>query len=363
MRLLQSLVFLSMLFSMQLFAESHYDAIIDANYTGTAGKRINGIPVFRKIGEALLTVPEKNKEPFVIYIRKGRYNEKLSVDRPYVHFLGESGTNTVISYGDNGDSRDADGNRVGTWGSYTLRITAPDFYAANLVIENSFNYPANAALRDDDPKKVHNGQAVALMVTDGSDRVFFRDITVIGYQDSLFLDAGRSYFRHCKVLGHVDFIFGAGQAVFDECDVVSRNRANKNPTGYVTAPSTSITYPYGFLFINSRFVKETEDIAKGSVRLGRPWHPGADLKANGSTVFMNCYMDDHIGSEGYARISAVSDTGERVWFKLEPHSRFFEYGSRGPGALSSPNRPTLNDKEAVWYTSENVLNGWKPNLR
>ena len=61
-----------------------------------------------------------------------------------------------------------------------------------------------------------------------------------------------------------------------------------------------------------------------------------------------------------APISAVNAAGERVWFDLEPYSRFFEYGSHGPGAITSPKRPQLNKQAASWYTIENVLNGWVP---
>ena len=34
------------------------------------------------------------------------------------------------------------------------------------------------------------------------------------------------YFRDCDVAGHVDFIFGAGRAVFDDCTIVSRDRGS-----------------------------------------------------------------------------------------------------------------------------------------
>jgi pectinesterase len=212
----------------------------------------------------------------------------------------------------------------------------------------------------DDPRRVERMQAVALMTAGDSDRAVFDRVTVVGYQDTLFVDAGRSYFRDCKVVGHVDFIFGAGQAVFENCDIVSRNRANKNPTGYVTAPSTHVAQPYGLLFINSRLLKEDSYLPAGSVRLGRPWHPGAVRTAEGSAVFINCFMDDHIGPEGYAPISAVDSNGIRVWFEVDERSRFFEFGSHGPGGAPSEHRPQLTPGQAEWFTSDQALNGWNP---
>jgi pectinesterase len=338
----------------------HYSAIVNSRYSGEPGILVEGIPTFKTIREALHTVPEINENPFTIYIREGSYYEKLSIDRAHVHFIGENRSRTVISYDNSGDSPGPAGGICGTRGSYTLRIAAPDFQAENLTIENSFDYPDNALKADNDPAKVHNPQAVALMTTAESDRTILRNCTIRGYQDTLFPDAGRHYLYHCHILGHVDFIFGAGQAVFDNCDIISRNREGKNPTGYVTAPSTSIVFPFGFLFIDSHLLKESPDIPAGSVRLGRPWHPNADLKVSGSTVFISCYMDDHIGAEGYAPISSRDSSGQKIWFELKADSRFFEYGSYGPGAKSSPSRPTLEERAVSWYTIEHVLNGWIP---
>ncbi|MBN2365237.1 MAG: pectin esterase [Calditrichaeota bacterium] len=357
-----SLFFVSLLIFLacERIAVPSYHTVVDAGYSGTPGKIIDNSPTFATIGEALAAVPEDNESPFIIFIRKGRYHEKLSVDKANITFLGESRDETIISYDASGDSPDPQGGTYGTWGSFTLRITAPDFRAENLTIENGFDYPANAAKLDDDPTKVQNPQAVALMTDAGSDRAVFRNCKIVGYQDTMFANAGRHYFYQCQIMGHVDFIFGAGQAVFHDCDIVSRNRRRKNPTGYVTAASTPIMYPYGFLFVDSRLVKESPEIPDGSVRLGRPWHPAADPSVSGSAVFVRCYMDDHIGPAGYARISSRDSTGKRIWFDLEAGSRFFEYASYGPGAISSPDRPTLNEKAAEWYTPDQVLNGWVP---
>jgi pectinesterase len=339
---------------------THYQAVVAAWYSGPPGAVIDGAPTYATIGEVLSTVPKGNTVPFMIYIRRGRYHEKLSVDKANVYFLGESRDETIIRFDASGDTPDPDGGTYGTRGCFTLRITAPDFHAENLTIENGFDYPANAAKSDEDPTKVHNPQAVAIMTSDGSDRAVFRNCKIVGYQDTVFANAGRHYFYRCQILGHVDFIFGAGQAVFDGCDIVSRDRKGKNPTGYVTAPSTQIVYPYGFLFVGNRLIKETPDLPKGSVQLGRPWHPNADPQVSGSAVFVRCYMDDHIGSTGYAPVSSTDSTGRRIWFEVKADSRFFEYGSHGPGAINSPNRPALDDIAVKWYTAAHVLDGWKP---
>jgi pectinesterase len=337
-----------------------YQAVVIAGYAGTPGAIVDRLPTFATIGEALSIVPMENIIPFTIYIHIGRYYEKLRVDKPNVYFLGENRDKTIISYDVSGDTPNPSGGTYGTWGCFTLQITAADFHAENLTIENGFDYPANALKSDDDPTKVRNPQAVALMTAAGSDRAVFRNCKISGYQDTVFANAGRHYFFQCQILGHVDFIFGAGQAVFNDCEIVSRDRPGKDPTGYVTAPSTPASYPYGFLFIDCQLVKETPELPPGSVRLGRPWHPQADLRVSGSTVFLHCFMDDHIGSEGYAPISSVDSAGQRIWFEVKADSRFFEYDSYGPGAIESSQRPTLDNEAIEWYTATQVLNGWIP---
>lgn len=345
---------------MQFSFASEWHAIVDSKYAGRPGAVVDGTPKFATIQDALASIQKEDTIRFILNIKNGLYYEKLNVDIPNVYLIGESRDSTVITYDASADTPSPAGGTYGTQGSFTLQISAPGFRAENLTIENSFDYPANAAKSEDDPTKVQNPQAVALMTTQGCDRAEFCNCAIKGFQDTLFADAGRHYFYDCEISGHVDFIFGAGQAVFESCDLISRDRQGKNPTGYLTAPSTSITYPYGFLFIECRLLKETPALPAGSVRLGRPWHPGADLRADGSAVFIRCFMADHIGPEGYAPISSRDSNGERIWFEVGPDSRFFEFGSHGPGAIASPARPTIGEKEAAWYTTTHVLNGWRP---
>jgi polygalacturonase len=334
-------------------------AIVDGRFTGRDGDTVGGAPVFRTIGAALTSLPANGVGRAVVLVRNGRYREKLTIDRPYLTLRGESRDGTILTYDAAADTPSPGGGTYGTRGSFTLRIVAPDFRAERITIENAFDYPANLAKPDSDRTKLRNQQAVALMLDLGSDRASFVDVKLTGYQDTLFPNSGRSYFTKCEVWGHVDFIFGAGRAVFDDCDIVSRDRGSATNNGYVTAPSTPVSQTYGFVFLRSRLKKERPQMAAASVTLGRPWHPFADPNAIGSAVFIECWMDDHIGGKGWDRMSSVDSTGARIWYEPES-ARFFEYGTTGPGAVKSPSRRTLTAAEAKRYTPAAILDGWVP---
>ncbi len=310
------------------------------------------------IAAALAAAPE-DTIPYVIRIHNGRYNERIAVARPNVQFVGQSRDGTILSYDMAAGYRNPAGGIYGTRGSSVLRIAAPGFVLRNMTVENTFDYLANYAKAANDSTKLRDAQALAVMLDQGSDRAVFENCRLSGHQDTLFPNAGRSYFHRCVVSGSVDFIFGAGRAVFDETDIVSRDRGSKSNNGYITAPSTPIDQSYGFLIINSRLLKETPALAAGTVSLGRPWHPAGDPNAVGSAVFVNTWMDDHIGAEGWQPMNSVDAAGVRAVNKPED-ARFFEYRSKGPGAVPSPTRRVLTQSEAAKYTIAKVLDGWIP---
>ena len=332
---------------------------MDARHRGEDGATIGGTPTYRTIEAALAGAHPADTGRYSILVRNGRYREKLTVRRPNVSLVGESRDGVVLTFDAASDTPSPDGGTYGTRGSFTLRILARGFRARSLTIENAFDYMANAAKDRRDPTRFANPQAVALMTDGESDEAAFVDVRIVGHQDTLFANAGRVYFGDCIILGSVDFIFGAGTAVIENCEIVSRDRGSRTNNGYVTAPSTPLSRPYGFVFIRSRLTKESPAMAPHSVVLGRPWHPGAAEGVNSSAVYIDCWMDDHIGPRGWDRMSSVDATGTRIWYEPE-ESRFFEFGSTGPGAAASPRRRTLTSEDAAYYSADRVLRGWQP---
>lgn len=313
---------------------------------------------------AIDAAPADGTQPFRILLRTGIWREKITVDKPYIHLQGEDRKRSIIEYDAWSGQIATDGKPWGTRRSATMTITAPDFAASNLSILNSFDY--NAALAGPAPRDGANGfQAVALALTGQADRTSLHAVTISGHQDTLLTDAGHCAFDDCRIAGSVDFIFGAGTAWFDHCEIVSRLRRAQNLVrqGIIAAPSTLLARPFGLVFDHCRLTAEP-GIAAASVSLGRPWRPTTDFSdgrygnpaAVGHAAFMHCWMGAHVDPRGWEHMSYRDKHGTMIF--LEPEqARFHEYGSRGPGASSS--RRLLTDAQARLYSRQAVLDDWR----
>jgi pectinesterase len=282
-------------------------------------------------------------ERVTITVRPGRYREVVTVPRgkPPIRLAGATGDprDVVITFDNASRTKRADGSTFGTSGSATLTAHADDFVIRDLTIENRY-------VRDPDPA-VRDQQAVALKSE--ADRVEVRNVRLLGHQDTLYANAppgrtARQYFRDCHVEGDVDFIFGSATAVFDRCVIRALDR---NGWACVTAASTADAVRLGFLVVGSRV--ET-DGALGTVRLGRPWHPGGDPHAIAHVVIRDTWLDAAIAAEPWTDMSGFS------W----KAARFFEYRNTGPGAGTGTSRPQLRASEATSFTAREYFDDWDP---
>jgi pectinesterase len=249
----------------------------------------------------------------ILDIRPGTYRERLKIpqDLPRLSLAGAGAASTTVT------SSMSAKEAGGTFFSSIVEVNGAAFEASGITFENSFGI---------------GSQAVAISVH--SDRAIFRNCRFTGWQDTLYAAAGRHYYRHCVIEGHVDFIFGNAAAVFDNCQVHSRG------TGYIAAVNrTQPDQPTGFIFRNCRLTGEPGLLAKprqpsgapatatevpfpagnsgSGVFLGRPWRPYA------RTVFLNCWMGEHIRPEGWDNWRNPANQSTAF---------FAELGSTGPGA-------------------------------
>jgi pectinesterase len=349
----------------------HYDAIVDQRFTGAEGEAGGQPGIYRTVQNAVHAAPAEGTQPYRIFIRSGTYYEKLEINKPFIHLIGEKAEETILTYDAVAGKLQEDGTPYGSMGSASVTISGSDFAAEQITFENSFDFPANEAKEDSDPTKLEHTQALALKTVKGNDRARFRSCRFLGYHDTLLVHAGTQYFENCRIAGHVDFIYGAGRAVFERCEIVAMPKLKndyKDYIGFITGACTPLSENFGILFLNCRLTKGSPDIRDGSMALGRPWHPtttfpdgtrAADPHAVASVVYMNCEMDSHISVEGWTEMHGWDKDRKIIYFYAKD-SRFAEYGNTGPGAHRSPSRPQLTDEEASRCTPSLVLNGWDP---
>ena len=250
-------------------------------------------------------------------IKAGTYTEKLTIaSRTNLCLVGAGATTTILSYGDSSAT-------VGsTSGSASVLISANDFSAANLTIQNSYG---------------SGSQAVALRTT--GQRQQFLNCRFVGYQDTLYTHSGAQYFRNCYVQGNTDYVFGGATAVLENCEV--RNVEGGSAT---SAPNTDIGAAYGIVFLGGKFTAAS-GVKANSVGLGRPW--GAD----GAAAYIRADLGAHIIAAGFVPMSN----------NQPQNARFHEYQSTGSGANASARSSyQLSASQAASYTVATVLAGWTP---
>jgi pectinesterase len=142
------------------------------------------------------------------------------------------------------------------------------------------------------------------------------------------------------VEGTVDFIFGGGTIVFDNCSIYEK----RSTGGPITAASTAATKTYGFLFYRSNITGAANNVTQ----LGRPWRPDAQVLYRESTL-----------SATIRTAQPWTDMSGNLW----QNARFREYRNTGSGAGTNGNRPQLSDSQAANYTPQRYLagsDGWNP---
>lgn len=248
---------------------------------------------FKTITEALEAIRAYMDYRVTVNIKNGEYHEKVIIPSwlENVDFIGEDPEKTIITYNDY-----AKLDNMGTFRTYTMRVDGCNMTFKNLTIRNTAG---------------RVGQAVALH-TEG-DNLKFENCRFLGDQDTLFLAGHDSdmEFDNCYIEGTTDFIFGPATAYFNDCQIHSK------ADSYITAASTPEDVEIGFVFKNCRLTADP-DVKK--VYLGRPWRPYA------YTAFIDCEMCDHITPAGWDNWRDP---------KNEKTARYFESGSKGPGADTS----------------------------
>jgi pectinesterase len=320
--------------SCQLIAVRRAESIsVGASPSADAVVAVDGNGTHTTVQQAINAAPAKGNRRFYIQIKPGVYREKIviSKDKAPITLYGDDARTTILTYDDYAGKLGADGKPLRTRGSYSVKLTANDFTAANVTFQNT-----HAVMSGE------NDQAIAVAVI--GDRVVFRKCRFIGWQDTVYADGGRLYFEDCYIAGQVDYIFGSATVFFHRCELHCVAQGVS-----ITAASTTRDRQFGYVFSHCKITAESP--ANWKTYLGRPWRPYA------AVTFLNTEMADVIASEGWHNWDNPQN---------EKTARFAEYRSTGTGASLEKRvrwSKQLTDAEAKNYTVENVLrgsDGWDP---
>ncbi|KAL0367770.1 UNVERIFIED_CONTAM: putative pectinesterase/pectinesterase inhibitor 21 [Sesamum radiatum] len=275
---------------------------------------LDGSGQFNTISAAIASVPKKNNQTFVIYVKAGLYKEYVQIPKKMnkIVLMGDGPLKTRIS----GRKNYAEG--VKTFHTATVAVSADEFMAKDIGIENTAGPQGH--------------QAVARV---SGDRAVFFNVHIDGYQDTLYAHTYRQYYRDCSISGTIDFIFGDAIALFQNCKFVVR-KPGPNQACMVTAQGRVEPRSLGVTVIQNGDIVAEPALLQATppvkVYLGRPW------KVLSRTIIMQSNIGGFRCTRRLVRMAGKFCSRHTVLRRV-PESRP-RIGSEEPGEVAGD--PTLN---------------------
>ncbi|KAL2491770.1 putative pectinesterase 29 [Abeliophyllum distichum] len=232
------------------------------------------------------------------------------------------------------------------WSSNDSIVTSATFFslADNIVVSdmtfvNSYNYPFKK-----DGNKI--SAAVAAMIS--GDKSAFYQCSFLGLQDTLFDEKGRHYFKLCTINGAIDFIFGGGQSIYEEC-TLSFNGETLSPgtEGFITAQGRGDPKDTGGFVFNKCTLT-----GMGKTFLGRAW------KSYSRVIFFNSFLSDIVIPQGWVAWRALGHENQLTFAEHQCHGSGSDMSNRVKW------KTTLSSQELQTFTSMSYIDneGWIGNL-
>lgn len=291
----------------------------------------DGSGKYKTINEALKEVPVSSNQTFIIYVKKGVYDEQVEIGKKMtnVMLIGDGPTNTKIT----GRKNFIDGTP--TFKSATVAVIGDGFIGKDIGFENSAG-----AIKH---------QAVALRVQ--SDASIFYNCQMDGYQDTLYTHTHRQFYRNCVISGTIDFIFGDAAVIFQNCKMLVRKPMD-NQKNIVTAQGRKDKREATAIVLQNCVISADPSLAPFKTQfqsyLGRPW------KEFSRTIIMQTQIDDVINPEGW--LPWMGDFALNTCF-------YAEYNNRGLGAALTKRvkwpgiKTPLSPQQATSFTVGSFIQG------
>lgn len=342
------------------------------------GKKADYKTVKEAVIAAHAMAPKSEADRITIHIAPGVYRDQLIIDTPYLTLKNDNPNEEVkltwyygigykyysasaSGYYDEEKAYDKfDKKTVAKWGVATyVKKEAAFLRAEGITFETSFNkYVTEEEIKDgvecdsfnfvrklnsDVRSKASTERSSAICVE--ADKAEFFNCKFIGSQDTLYTGASTTqYYRNCFIEGNTDFIFGDGDAVFENCEIRIAGYSDVKAGGYITAARNPDLK--GYLFYNCAITEDQSNF-QAPVYFGRPWGQ------NATVAFVNTIL-------GYEKI--IADEG---WTSMSGNSpekaNFFEYNTVWDNSgvnVSSRSGKIITDSSA--YSPKNYFIEWTP---
>ncbi|KAK1575871.1 hypothetical protein Q3G72_009018 [Acer saccharum] len=235
---------------------------------------------FTNIQSAIDHVPINNAAWIRIQISPGKYREKITIphSKPYIFLEGAGSKSTSVEWSDHDN----------TITSATFSCIPDNMLVKGITFKNTYNVPIGIE---------QNQVTQALAARIYGDKSAFYDCAFTGLQDTLWDVQGRHYFKDCYIQGAIDFIFGSGQSIYEQCEIhLSMGAyAEQYRTGYITAQArNSSTDPSAFVFKTCNITG-----TNGKAYLGRAYGGYSRV------IFADSTLSDVIVPEGWDAWSYV----------------------------------------------------------
>ena len=285
---------------------------------------------FKTISEALAAIPKTYDGRYVVYVKEGVYDETVTVTKNMQNLTmyGDGSQKSIIT------------------GSKNFRDGVRTFQTASFVALGEGFLFFFLGFRNTAGPDGH--QAVAARVQ--ADRAVFANCRFEGYQDTLYTQTHRQFYRSCIISGTIDFIFGDAAVVFQNCIMIVRKPLD-NQSNMVTAQGRMDKQQATGIVLQKCQIKPDDTLVpvKDTIKsyLGRPW------KEFSRTIVMESEIGDFIHPDGWTEWAGN--------FALDT-LYYAEFNNTGPGASTSarvkwPGYNVINKEEASKFTVGTFLKG------
>jgi pectin methylesterase-like acyl-CoA thioesterase/lysophospholipase L1-like esterase len=280
---------------------------------------------FCTVQGAVDQIQPHRRQPALIFIRKGRYEElaRIGRERTQIRLLGEDRDGTVISYANNEKLNPGWIQRA------VLGVEGDDFVLENLTVQNTTPYKGS--------------QAEAVFVN--AERCMLRNARFLSFQDTLNL-SGRVYVANSTIEGDVDYVWGYGSACFERCELRSMH------DGYCVQARNS-PEKNGYVFIGCKFTAAPGVKKTWLARIETNRFPASHV------AFIGCQMGPHVPAAGWQFTGPASAALRfEEYQSVDPTGAPLDLSQRDPSAkqLTAPQAVAESDPAKVLAGSD----GWNP---